>query len=206
MALGDNGAAYFRGRVPDVALAGTAPSVGASAAASGTTGANTPRGPSRVTFDAQPGKVQLRLSVEGAGSQVLDSETREISVPDLTTPQTALGTPEVFRARTVREQQQLKADADAVPVAGREFSRTDRLFVRVPAYGPGNTTPAVKAKLLNRDGQTMSELAVSPAASQSTRQIEVPLAGLAPGDYVLEITATGEGGDAKQLVGFRVTG
>ena len=206
MALGDNGAAYFRGRVPDVALAGTSPSVGAAAAASGTTGGVVPRGPSRVIFDAQPGKVQLRVSVEGTSAQVLDSETREISVPDLTAPQTSLGTPEVFRARSVREQQQLKTDADAVPVASREFSRTDRVLVRVPAYGPGNTTPTVTAKLLNRDGQAMSELTVSPGAAQSARQIEVPLAGLAPGDYVLEITASGEGGEAKQLVGFRVTG
>jgi len=206
MVLGDNGAAYFRGRVPDVALAGTAPSVGAAAAASGSTGGVAPRGPSRVTFDAQPGKAQLRVSVEGTSAQVLDSETREISVPDLTSPQTALGTPEVFRARTVREQQQLKTDADAVPVASREFSRSDRLLVRIPAYGPGNTTPTVTAKLLNRDGQAMSELSVSPGAAPSVPQVEVPLAGLAPGDYVLELTATGAGGEAKQLVGFRVTG
>jgi VWFA-related protein len=206
MALGDNGTPYFRGRVPDVALVATAPSVGANAAAAGTTGAAVPRGPSRVTFDAAPGKVHLRVSVEGAGSQVLDTETREISIPDLTTPQTALGTPQVFRARTAREQQQLKTDADAVPVAGREFSRTDRLFVRVPAYGPGNTTPTVTAKLLNRDGQPMTELPVTPGASEAARQVEVPLASLAPGDYVLELTATGQGGDAKQLVAFRVTG
>jgi VWFA-related protein len=206
MVLGDNGAAYFRGRVPDVALAGTAPSVGAAAAASGSTGGVAPRGPSRVTFDAQPGKAQLRVSVEGTSAQVLDSETREISVPDLTSPQTALGTPEVFRARTVREQQQLKTDADAVPVASREFSRSDRLLVRIPAYGPGNTTPTVTAKLLNRDGQAMSELPVSPGPAPSVPQVEVPLAGLAPGDYVLELTATGAGGEAKQLVGFRVTG
>jgi hypothetical protein len=52
-----------------------------------------------VTFEAKPGKIQLRLSVEGAASEVLDAETREFAVPDLTSPQTALGTPEVFRAR-----------------------------------------------------------------------------------------------------------
>ena len=34
----------------------------------------------------------------------------EVTVPDLTAPTTALGTPAVFRARTVRELQQLKAD------------------------------------------------------------------------------------------------
>jgi hypothetical protein len=36
--------------------------------------------------------------------------------------------------------------------------------------------------------------------------MELPLAALAPGEYVIEIKATGDGGDAKELVGFRVTG
>jgi hypothetical protein len=205
MALSDSGFA-FRGRVPDVALAATTPSVGAAAAAAGATGAAAPRQPSRVTFDAPPGKIQLRMSVEGTASQVLDSETREISVPDLTAPQTSLGTPEVFRARTVREYQQLKTDPDAVPIAGREFSRNDRVLIRAPAYGPGGTTPTVTAKLLNRAGQPMMDLAVSPGVAKTAPQLEVSLAGLAPGDYVVEISAAGEGGDAKALVAFRVTG
>ena len=36
-------------------------------------------------------------------------------------------------------------------------------------------------------------------------QLDVPLSGLAPGEYVVEIKA-GDEGDAKELVGFRVTG
>jgi len=159
-----------------------------------------------VTFDAPPGKMQLRLSVEGAGAQVIDSEVREITVPDLTAPQATLGTPGLYRARTAREFQQLKADADAVPVAVREFSRTDRLIIRVPAYAPGDRPPALTARLLNRAGQPMTDLPVAPlAASKSDQQIELPLAGLAPGEYIVEVKATGEG-DVKQLVGFRVTG
>ena len=52
----------------------------------------------------------------------------------------------------------------------------------------------------------MTDLAVAPvAASKSDQQIELPLAGLAPGDYIVEVKAAGEG-DVKQLVGFRVTG
>ena len=161
--------------------------------------------PSRITFDANPGKIQLRMSVTGAASQVLDSETRELTVPDLTSPQTTIGTPEVLRARTPREFQQIKADAAAVPIAAREFSRTDRLIVRVPVYGPGGTAPTLSVHLLNRAGSQMSELTASPAPTAGLQQVDVPLAALAPGEYVIEIKATGEGGEAKELVGFRVS-
>jgi hypothetical protein len=156
-----------------------------------------------VAFDAAPGKMQLRVSVEGSGSQVLDTEIREITVPDLTGGQTLLGTPELFRARTVREFQQLKAEADPVPLATREFSRTDRLVVRIPAYGPSGT-PTLKVRLLNRSGSAMSELTPAPAPAEGQQQVDLALAALAPGEYVLEIK-TGDG-DATELIGFRVVG
>jgi VWFA-related protein len=206
MAVGPDGAPYFRGRVPDVALAASTAPAGGSNATAGQ-GASAPRSPSRVTFEVPPGKIQLRVSVEGASAQVLDSEVREYAVPDLTAPTTLLGTPAVFRARTIRELQQLKADPDAVPQTGREFSRTDRLLIRVPAYGPANAAPTLTAKLLNRAGQSMSDVPVSaPATPGGDAQIDLPLAGMAPGEYILEIHAAGEGGEAKELVGFRVMG
>jgi VWFA-related protein len=161
--------------------------------------------PSRITFDVNPGKIQLRMSVTGAASQVLDSETREIAIPDLTSTQTMIGTPEVLRARTARELQQLKSDPAGIPIAAREFSRTDRLIIRVPAYGPGGTTPALSIHLLGRAGNSMSELAPAPAPTAGMQQVELPLAALAPGEYVVEIKATGEGGEAIEHVGFRVT-
>jgi hypothetical protein len=186
IAVAPDGSPYFRGRVPDAAPAASASS-------------------SRVVFDAQPGKMQLRLSVEGADAQVMDSEVREITVPDLT-GQTALGTPAVFRVRTAREFQQLKADTKAVPTAAREFTRTERLLIRVPAYGPAATTPKVTARLLNRAGQAMTDLPVTaPASSDAPSEIDLPLASLSAGEYLLEITVTGESG-SQELIGFRVTG
>ena len=176
MAIAPDGSPYFRGSVP-----------------------------SRITFDVNPGKIQLRMSVTGAASQVLDSETREIAIPDLTSTQTMIGTPEVLRARTAREFQQLKSDPAGIPIAAREFSRTDRLIIRVPAYGPGGTTPTLSVHLLSRAGSAMSELAPAPAPTTGMQQVELPLAALAPGEYVVEIKATGEGGEATEHVGFRVT-
>ena len=135
----------FRGRSPDAALASAAPP-----AAPNDTGAVTGRSPSapvatapqRLMFDAPPGKLELRLTVEEAGvGGTLDSEIRDIDVPDFTAPQVALSTPRVFRARTAREFQTLAADAAAIPAAGREFSRTERLLIRFDAYGPGTDKP-----------------------------------------------------------------
>jgi VWFA-related protein len=198
LAIAPDGSPSFRGKVPDAALASAVP------VAAG--GGPSNHGPSRVSFDVAPGKIQLRMSVEGAASQVLDSETREISVPDLTSAQATLGTASVLRARTAREFQALRADGDAVPIAGREFSRIEHLLVRVPTYGPGGTTPVLSVHLLNRAGAAMNELKAEPAPKPGEQQIDLPLAALPPGEYVLEIKAGDPGGDATELVGFRVTG
>jgi VWFA-related protein len=201
MAIGADGSPIFRGKVPDAASAPAAANTSAAAGAQ----ASAARG-SRVTFEAKPGKMQLRLSVEGSAAQVLDSEIRDITIPDLTSPQFLLGTPELFRARTVRDFQQLKADADAVPTASRDFSRTERVFVRVSAYAPGSASAMLKARLLNRAGQPMMDLPVTPApASPGPAQIELPMSNLPPGDYIIEITAGADGEGAKELVGIRVT-
>ena len=150
--------------------------------------------------------MQLRVSVEGASAEVLDSEIREIDIPDLTAPQIMLGTPAVYRARTLPEYQRLKTDQQAMPTASREFTRTDRVFIRVPAYSPGTVPPTVTAKLLNRTGQSMSDLAISPGAGgRDTRDIDLTLASLPVGEYLVEITVVADGEPVKELVGFRVS-
>ncbi len=184
-AVGADGSAIFKGAAP---------------AAPGATLTG-----SSVTFEVPPGKVQLRLSTESADAGVLDSEVREITVPDLTVPQVVTGTPEVFRARNAAEVQRLKADLTAVPTATREFSRTERLLIRVPAYGPSASALKVVARLLNRTGQSMADVPVAPGAGpQAPTTIDLGLSNLPPGDYGLEITVTGDGGESKQIVAFKV--
>jgi VWFA-related protein len=209
IAVAPDGSPYFRGKSPDASqqqLASAAPG-GAAPARAGTAASAASAGGS-VAFDASPGQMQLRLAVESADAEVLDSEVRELSVPDLTAPDAAMATPEVFRARTVRDFQQLKSDPKATPTAAREFSRSERVFVRVITYGTGAGAPAVTAKLLNRTGQAIADLPLTPApaAGEGARDADLALASLAPGEYVLEFTVSGAGEPSKQLVGFRVTG
>jgi hypothetical protein len=92
-----------------------------------------------------------------------------------------------------------------VPVASREFSRTERLMIRFRAYGQVDAPVAVAARLLSRMGP-MRELPVTAASgASSVNWIDVPLAGLAVGEYVIEVSATSGTGQAKDLIDFRVT-
>lgn len=160
----------------------------------------------KAVFDAPPGRLLLRMAITGSNAKPLDVDTRDLAVRDLRQP-VAIGTPQILRARTARDFRALAADRDAAPVAAREFSRAERLIVRFAAYGPSGDPPAVTARLISRGGKTMRTLepsALDRAASVS--QIDVPLAGLAPGEYTLELAATSRAGSAKELVTFRVTG
>jgi hypothetical protein len=208
LAATESGNLVFRGRSPDAALAAAAPptapnDTGPVAGRSPTAAPAT--APQRLVFDAPPGKLELRMTVEAAGSGgTLDSEIRDITVPDFTAPQVALSTPRVYRSRTAREFQTLLADASAVPAPGREFLRTERLLIRFDAYGPGTEKPDVTAVLMNRAGQKMSDVQIAPSAAGATHQIDLALGSFPTGEYLVEITAKGAGGEVKELVPFRL--
>ncbi len=159
-----------------------------------------------VTFPVKPGKLRLRVAVEGTGPGTLDSEDREVVVPDLTSADLRVSTPRVFVARTAREYQQLKAEPAPIPTALREFRRTDRLLVRFNAFGKPDGQLTLSARLLNTQGQKMSDLPVTPQA-EPEGQVDLPLSSLAAGEYLLEVSAATEGHKpSTELVAFRVVG
>jgi VWFA-related protein len=161
--------------------------------------------PSRAVFDAPPGRLRLQMSIQDMSTQLLDSDVRDLVVPDFGKPPVAIGTPEILRARNARDFRRIDAEA-AVPVAAREFSRAERLLIRFPVYGPAEATPSLTAKLLNRMGQTMRELAIAPPSTPAgSNEIDLPLAGLANGEYLVELTVKSTAGEAKDRVNFRVT-
>ncbi|MGE5246515.1 MAG: VWA domain-containing protein [Betaproteobacteria bacterium] len=157
----------------------------------------------RAVFDVPPGPLRLHMAIEDAAAGTIDTDVREIAVRELKSP-VALGTPQVFRARTAPELRTIAADPDAVPVASRDFNRTETVLIRCAAYAPGGS-PRVTARLLSRFGQQIRALPVS-AAPERALQIEIPLAPFAPGDYVVEVTASSPAGVARELVDFRVRG
>lgn len=178
-----DGDLVFRGRTDD-AIAGATPAPDAQ----------------RLVFEAAPGELELRMTVEENAGGMLDREIRTFIVPDLTAPDAAISTPKVYRGRTALDFRAITGDADAVPTAAREFSRTERLLIRFDVYG--NATPT--AALLNRTGEKRADLPVTAETIGGTHKIDVGLGSIAPGEYLIEVTATGATGETKELIPLRV--
>ncbi|HET9269165.1 MAG TPA: VWA domain-containing protein [Vicinamibacterales bacterium] len=199
LAATTNGSLVYRGRS---ALPGT-PGTGSSGSAPLPPGASA--GAQRVTFEAPPGKLEVRLTVEGTnGAGTLDREDRTIEVPDLTAPQVAISTPRVFRARTARDVQAIAADGTLTPVIAREFSRAERLIVRFDVYAAGTEAPKTTATLLNRSGDKIADLPVSPATAGGTHAFELGLNTIPAGEYLIQIDAAGGSGNASEVLAIRI--
>ena len=98
----------------------------------------------RVVFTTRPGRLRVRLSAEDESGQSLDSEDREVLVPDFTTVRAMVTAPEIYRARTARELTQIRESSTALPTASHQFTRSNHLLLRFRAYAPGLSTPDVK--------------------------------------------------------------
>jgi VWFA-related protein len=158
----------------------------------------------QAVFDAPPGTLELQMKISAADGKALDADVRHLAIPKLDASRTVLATPELFRTRTALEYRSIVDRADAAPTASREFSRAERLIVRVRAYAPDGA-PVVTARLLNVSGdpiQTVPPLASAP--DKNTTQFAVTLGAFPPGDYTLELKATSEAGEVGTLVPFRV--
>jgi VWFA-related protein len=186
---------------------GSAPDVPPEAAGGPATTAAAATGPTSISFEAPPGRLTLRLAINGSNGQ-LDSDDREVVVPDLTATDLAMATPRIFVARTARDFQAINRGENTSPTASRDFRRTDRLVIRTDAYAPGNAAVTMTSKLLNKQGQKMIDLQVTPAAADKGGYIiDLPLASLAQGEYLLEVAAAAEGQQAAtELIAFRVGG
>jgi hypothetical protein len=162
-------------------------------------------GAGTLSFPSPPGSVQLTVTARDAAGNILDEDRRPFLVPDVSSESLALGVPILLRARTVVEARALAGGLPAIPYAGREFGRTDRIFVRVSTYGSAAPEAELSARLTNKADATLLDM---PAArlpgSPTTYQVELPLASIARGDYLIAIAAAHGEERTRALVPIRV--
>jgi len=158
----------------------------------------------RAEFDAPVGRVQLDMAILGIAGDKLDVDARDIEVPAVKGSAPLMLPAILIATQSAREFRVVSADVNAAPDPSRQFRRTERLVIRVPAYSAGEPMP-VSAQLLNRLAQPIRAIDVLPGEGGIT-QFDLPLAPLAPGDYYLLFSVHGPSGPVDQRVGFRITG
>lgn len=127
-----------------------------------------------------------------ASGSVFDSRADAIAEPSA-----VLGSMLIFRATP-------SSRSPLVPVAGYQFRRTERVHVEFPVRA------ALDARSVRVLGRTGDPVTVTATATEIEREgrttlaVDVLLAPLAPGDYVIEVTAGAGGKTETRLVGIRV--
>ena len=77
--------------------------------------------------------------------------------------------------------------------------------MRFSVYGESAGAAAVSAQLTNKSGKTLLELPIVPlAGGRTSYQVELPLASIARGDYLIVVAASHEEERARALVPVRV--
>ena len=163
-----------------------------------------PLGNGGLSFSSPPGAVQLHTIVRDAKGDTVDEDRRAISVPDFSAAELRISVPVLLRARTVAEARTLATAPQPMPFAGREFVRTDRLFVRFALHGAGAADALVSAQLTGKAGAALLTLPVAKAPGAAGYQIDLPLASIARGDYLIAIAAASGEEHTRALIPLRV--
>ena len=159
--------------------------------------------PTVASYQLKPGPLALRVTVRSAGGSVLDRWTQSLVVPDYTAAPLKLGTPRVFRTRTLAETRSFEADPSPTPSASRRFRRTDRIVIDVP-YETNSGQPEVQAQLTNRDGKVLAPLTLAKGPDGVARVV-LPLASLAPSTYTVRVDVKAGDEQGAQVVAFTVS-
>ncbi|HET7697359.1 MAG TPA: VWA domain-containing protein [Vicinamibacterales bacterium] len=156
----------------------------------------------RVSFDAAPGSVKIRRTVEEADATTASRYDTVLEVPNFAASALSIGTPMLFRARTPLELRTIQSTPDPAPFAGRQFERTDRIVARFGVFGTGAADATVTVTLLSRRG---AKLATMPLKTTTGGyELDLSVGSIARGDYVFEIVASRGADQAKALLPFRV--
>ena len=88
--------------------------------------------------------------------------------------------------------------------AGREFSREDRLLIRVSPYGTASADAEVTAQLPGPRGNTLLELPIHATADGKVYEVDLPLRTLASGEFLIALGARTATDRVETLVPLRI--
>jgi hypothetical protein len=164
-----------------------------------------PVDPAGASYPVPPGPLKVTVSVQDSTGEVIDRDVRIIDVPDPAGSPLWIASPALFRAQNVREFRALDRGPNATPFPGREFVRTDRLVIRFEVHGAAASTAKVSARIISQWGKDLADLPLSPrTAGDGPYELELPLATVARGEFLIAISAGAGADSARAFVPIRV--
>ena len=158
-------------------------------------------------FQLEPGSMSFRMTVRAPDGSEVDRWTHRFVVPDYGDDDVELGTPRVYRTRSLFESRRFDGGAESTPTVSRHFTRTDRLVIDVP-WLASTHPPDVSARLTSRDGTSLTTVPLASndaARGRGRARIVLPLVNLAPSTYVVRVDAAVGDERATQQVAFAVS-
>ena len=132
---------------------------------------------------------------------------RTILAPDPPLTALVVQAPVLWTVRRPAELQAVLSDAPPAPIDGREFSRLERLILRVEVTGTEAADATALARLVGKGGVKLTDLPLTRISPDLTHwRIDFPLTAVARGDYVIAIEASHGATRAFAYVPIRITG
>jgi VWFA-related protein len=156
-------------------------------------------------LELAPGRYQVRVAAREEGRGVGGSVVHDVLVPDYATVPVALShlvlaSRGTAQPMTTRPDPELKDRLPVPPTATRDFDRRDTLVLyaevydnRPKAFDPVDLVTTVvdaKGTVVFRAQEKVERFAFEPSRKSWTHRLEIPLADLAPGGYILRVDAT----------------
>ena len=171
-----------------------------------------------------PGRYQLRMAARETGGGRVGSVTYDLDVPDFTKGPLAMSgiviaSGEAQSVMTAKADEELRTVLPLPPTASREFRAADTLQTFAEIYDNEAQPPHkvdITTTVLTDDGRVVFNTAEERNSSELQGKsggygvtAKIPLAGFAPGLYVLKVDATSRAGKPATVtrqVAFRVRG
>ncbi|MEP6914972.1 MAG: VWA domain-containing protein [Acidobacteriota bacterium] len=166
---------------------------------------------SRLTL--KPGRHEIRVSAENVTRGTSGSVYTYVDVPDFSKGALSLSGVVLGRSGgSATASPVLGTLLPLAPIARREFAPADHVTAFVRAYQGGNGAPAgtLTTRILDDHNRAVFEQAVPAFDGRGTgpasqdHQIEIPLAQLTPGEYLLTMSVGGQKPAAMREVRFTV--
>jgi hypothetical protein len=169
-----------------------------------------------------PGRYQLRMAARETGGGRVGSVTYDLDVPDFTKAPLAMSgiliaSGEGQGLMTAKADEELRTVLPLPPTASREFRAADTLSTFAEIYDNQAQPPHkvdITTTVLTDDGRVVFNTAEQRESAELQGKsggygvtAKIPLAGFAPGLYVLKVDATSRAGKPETVtrqVAFRV--